>query len=317
MLVAISLLRWFPYRWWRWTHKLLGIPFAFACFHFFTAEKPYANSSPWGWYFGAIMVAGLVAYVLRVVGRDAVAQGLRYRVVGVERSGATTELVLAPVGWHLDFRPGQFAILKLRSRGLREPHPFTIASSPDADELRFHIRHLGDWSAKVQSADLLGVEVRVEGPYGEFAPLPDESAPTYWVAGGVGITPFLSAITTLPRVAETTRPTLLYCVGDRTDATARSEVERAAADGRIRLEWFESRRGRRLTDDGLADVAGPAGMQGAHVAVCGPVALVDDVRAAARSLGATHVETEGFDIRSGFGPDLSEDVDRLVGGLAR
>ena len=29
-LVAVSLLRWFPYRWWRWTHKLLGNPFAFA-----------------------------------------------------------------------------------------------------------------------------------------------------------------------------------------------------------------------------------------------------------------------------------------------
>jgi len=45
VLVGLSLLRWMPYRWWRWTHKLLGIPFVFASWHFFTAEKPYENSS--------------------------------------------------------------------------------------------------------------------------------------------------------------------------------------------------------------------------------------------------------------------------------
>ena len=75
ILVGLSIVRIMPYRWWRWTHKLLGIPFAFASWHFFTAEKPYANGSAWGWWFGAFMVAGLGAYVARVFVRDTVANG--------------------------------------------------------------------------------------------------------------------------------------------------------------------------------------------------------------------------------------------------
>ena len=77
ILVGISLIRWFPYRIWRLTHKLPGIPFAFASLHFFTAEKPYANGSAWGWWFGAFMVAGLAAYVARVLIRDVAVPGGR------------------------------------------------------------------------------------------------------------------------------------------------------------------------------------------------------------------------------------------------
>ena len=107
-LVALSLLRWFPYRWWRLTHKLLGIPFAFASWHFYTAEKTYANGSGWGWYFGSIMVAGLVAFVWRVIGRDVVARGRRYRVAATRVHGSTLEVELSPLGRKLTHRPGQF-----------------------------------------------------------------------------------------------------------------------------------------------------------------------------------------------------------------
>ena len=48
VLVIISLIRWIPYRYWRLTHKFLGVPFAFACWHMFVAEKPFANGSGWG-----------------------------------------------------------------------------------------------------------------------------------------------------------------------------------------------------------------------------------------------------------------------------
>ena len=196
-LVALSVIRWFPYRIWRWTHKLLGVPFAFASWHFVTAEKTYANNSPWGWYFGAIMLAGLGAYLWRVVVRDMIARGRRYDVVAAETHGSTLELELAPKGRPIEHRVGEFAVLKFQDHGLTEPHPFTIASSPDSDTLRFFIRDLGDWTAKLQRRNLVGTEVLVEGPYGEFEPLPHDDRPVLWVAGGVGITPFLSATASL------------------------------------------------------------------------------------------------------------------------
>jgi predicted ferric reductase len=292
ILVAISAIRWFPSRFWRLTHKLLGIPFAFACFHFFTAEKPYANGSAWGWHFGIFMVVGLCAYVVRVVGRDMLDRGVRYRVSSVEQQGSTTALALAPVKGKLVHAPAQFAVLKLQRRGLSEPHVFTIVSSLESDDLRFFVRSVGDWMEKIRHVDLLGSEVLVEGPYGEFEPLREGRSPPFWIAGGVGITPFLSMTDRLTPCPLEERPTLLYCVRSCEDATARATLEQAAEEGRIRLEWFESGAGRRFTKDGLR----------AHVAV---------------ALGARHVETEAFDIRGGIGPDLSVTVDELIAEARR
>ena len=312
-LVAISLLRWFPYRYWRWTHKMLGVPFIFACFHFFTAEKPYANGSGWGLWFGAVMVIGIVAYLWRVVVRDAITKGRRYRIVEGEVSGSTLDLRLEPVGRPLTHDAGQFAMLKVQRRDLLEPHPFTIASSPDDDHLRFFVRDLGDWTARLHQADLKGLEVLVEGPYGRFDPIGSEQTRTVWVAGGVGITPFLSAIASLPANAdEDQRPVLFYCLRSRSDAMALDVLNEAVAEGRLHLELCPSDEGRRFGPALLAEHAGPDGLAGAHVAICGPAGLVHAASEAARSMGAEKIETEDFDIRQGFGPDLSRQVESTL-----
>ena len=311
ILVGISLIRWFPYRYWRLTHKLLGVPFVFASWHFFTAEKTYDNNSPWGWWFGGIMLAGIAAWLLRVIGRDMLRPGVRHRVTNVARLGSTTEIRLAAVNRKFRYRVGQFAVVKLQTRGLREPHVFTIASGPEEDELRFFIRDLGDWTSKVQTADLIGSEVIVEGPYGQFAPLPEHPAPTVWIAGGVGITPFLSAASSLPPAPPNERPLLLYAVRDRADATALEVLERAVSDGVIRLEVFASSEGRRFDEARLAELVGDS-LRGGHAAICGPASLVTAASRACRSLGVRDIETEAFDIRSGFGPDLSTTVEELL-----
>lgn len=312
ILVGLSLIRWFPYRYWRWTHKLLGIPFAFACFHFYTAEKPYANGSGWGWYFGIAMLVGLITYVWRVVIRDMLLPGRRYRVSAVRRSGSTSEIELAAVGRPMPHKAGQFAVLKFQRRGLREPHVFTIASTPASPVLRFFIRDLGDWTSKINELDLEGTDVIVEGPYGTFEPLHDGAARNVWIAGGVGITPFLSALDGLTPTDQ--RPTLFYCVRDRADASAIEVLETAAAEGRLDLEMMVSGEGSRFSDRTLVNHFGPDGLSGAHVAACGPAGLVATAASGARAAGASDVETEDFDIRSGFGPDMSREVDRLVSG---
>ncbi len=325
VLVAASILRWVPYRWWRLGHKLLGVPYLFACFHFFTAEKPYANGSAWGWWFGAWMVIGAVAWIHRVVVRDMFSPGRRYRVVSATATASTLDLRLAPAdGRRLGQRIGQFAFVKVQVPGLREPHPFTIASPPASSELRFLIRSLGDWSSRLGTADLLGADVIVEGPYGRFRPLAGGGA-TLWVAGGVGITPFLAAVASLGDRAslgersdrplpDTRPPTLVYCVRSRSDAMALDELEAAAAAGRIRLSLHVSDEGSRLDPTRLAALLGRADLGGVHVSVCGPAALVSAVVQAGRALGAASVHTEDFDIRQGIGPDLSMAIDRWTRG---
>jgi ferredoxin-NADP reductase len=95
------------------------------------------------------------------------------------------------------------------------------------------------------------------------------------------------------------------------DAMALAALRQAEDEGRIDLRLCSSTLGTRFSLELLAEHAGPD-LSGAHVAVCGPVGLVHTASDAARSLGATDIETEDFDIRQGFGPDLSRDVENLV-----
>lgn len=317
VLVAISVVRWVPYRWWRLSHKLLGVPFVFVAFHTVTVDKPFPPESAWSLALVAISVVGVVAWWWRVVGRDGLRRGLPYRVVSTAVHERTLELELSPVHRSLRHRAGRFAIVKMQLPGLREPHPFTIASAPEEDRLRFFIRDLGDWTAAMRQHDLVGALVRVEGPYGRFEPLPHKRSGRriVWVAGGVGITPFLSAVPTLSAGAPVQeRPLLVYVVHSAQDATAIEVLRRAAAEARIDLEVVASAEGRRLDAELLRELVG-GDLTGAHVAVCGPKGLVATVERTARRLGAERIESEDFDIRSGVGPDLSREIAGLERGL--
>lgn len=312
ILVGVSLLRWLPYRWWRLGHKLLGIPFAFASWHFYTATKPYANDSMWGRWFTGFMILGLVAWVYRVIWRDVIRRGRDHRVASIERVGDTITLDLEPLGRRLRHEAGQFAFLKVRSAGMSEPHPFTIASAPDATNLRFVIRNLGDWTGRLASTVRIGDLVTVEGPYGRLEPLPENGdAPVLWIAGGVGVTPFLGAAAH----SDPSRrhvPRLAYCIRSRDDAPGLDDLEAAHAAGRIDLRLFVSSEGCRLDEPAIRTLLSDIDPAGTHVVMCGPTSLVRASTDALQRLGVKHVHVEGFDIRTGIGPDLSRQVDQLL-----
>lgn len=312
VLVAVSVLRWLPTRWWRWSHKFLVLPYAFASWHFYTATKPYANDSLWGTWFTGFMLLGLAAWVYRVLWRDVVRRGRQYRVSNIGVLGDTTELVLEPVGMPLRYKAGQFVFLKFAVSGMSEPHPFTIASSPEESELRFFIKNLGDWTGELAHRIHVGARVKVEGPYGALPVLPQQPASEIlWIAGGVGITPFLGAACS--RVPDDGPiPHLFYCVRYRQDAVALRELEDADREGRIVLHLHASSEGNRLRSDDVSAVVGPEGFAHAHVVMCGPDGLVKSMRTAVRGLGARHIHVEGFDIRTGIGPDLSRTVHNMM-----
>jgi len=306
----LSVVRILPYRVWRWTHKLMGVPFAFASWHFFTAEKPYENTSAWGLWFGAVMTVGLVSYLTRVFVRDPLLQGSNHRIVSSQLEGDLVSMHLAPEGAKLDFEPGQFAFVRIDKPGLREPHPLSIASSPHEAEIRFVVKTVGDWSTALATADLDGASVAVEGPYGMFAPLGRSGQPSVCIGAGVGITPFLGAIADVDPYEDNV-PFVLYGYRGVDSIAIVDELRRAAGEGRIRLELFDSTRGQRMSPDSLREHVDS--LRGVHVALCGPDSMVRQMEQAARSLGASDIHYEEFDIRSGVGPERSIQIEHAVG----
>lgn len=99
-------------------------------------------------------------------------------------------------GRPIDPMPGQFVFIQIkRNKKISPAHPFTLSSAPGSKELRVSIKAVGDFtSAEIPSLGL-GDEVFIEGPYGWFTYL---RYPTNFdlrfVAGGIGITPFVSML---------------------------------------------------------------------------------------------------------------------------
>ena len=317
ILVGISLLRWIPTRWWRLAHKLLILPYAFACWHFYTSTKPYANASFWGSWFTGFMLLGLVAWLYRVVWRDIFRKGKLHFVSQIEITGNILTIELEPVGKPMKYQLGQFAFLRVKVPRLREPHPFTIASSPDEKCLRFVIRDLGDWTHRLMTSLAINDRIVVEGPYGHLAPIPNHVVDeVVWIAGGVGITPFLGSSISRPTDDGPT-PHLFYCVPSRQNAPAIELLEIAAREGRIILHVHASDEKNRIHPDHVINAIGAGNLQNVHIVMCGPDSLVRSMKSDLRRHGARHMHVEGFDIRSGFGPDLSRHIDDVVGTQLR
>lgn len=187
----------FAYERWRLVHIVLAIVVPTASYVHVVLVARFSDDPALKWgSFVMVAVAVCCVFYLRIA-RPYGGGWLPYRVREVRPDGsAAVSLVLEPDGHDgLSFTPGQFAWLKFADArySLRE-HPFSIASSAArADALSFTIRTNGDFTGTV--TDIApGTRVLVDGPHGAWRPEPGTTV-TY-VAGGVGVTPALSACAT-------------------------------------------------------------------------------------------------------------------------
>ncbi|MBT9612449.1 MAG: ferric reductase-like transmembrane domain-containing protein [Burkholderiales bacterium] len=143
-------------------------------------------------------------------------------------SDEIVEVSLRPLAQPLAAVPGQFVMAAFfegpHYRGCGEYHPYTISGAIPDGGLRLNIKALGDCTRTMQSLEA-GVAARIQGPFGEFFASRNAS-PEVWIAGGIGVTPFLAQL----RLGEVTRPTeFIYVYRTAQDACYLDEMERYAA----------------------------------------------------------------------------------------
>jgi len=91
-------------------------------------------------------------------------------------------------------RAGQFASIRVPGpEGWSEPHPFTISAAPEDSLLRMTIKKEGAFTSAIPDLKP-GTPVKVMGPLGVFCKAVDSQPEIVMIAGGVGITPFLSVL---------------------------------------------------------------------------------------------------------------------------
>ena len=130
-----------------------------------------------------------------------------------------------------NFKPGQYAMLSFynQTRKLFINHPFSIASSPKQDGLlTFGIKILGKFTQNLQKLEL-GSQIEVLGPFGDFIFNPKKHQEAVFIAGGVGITPFISATDYASSLELNNKINLLYSVRTLKDALFYEEIKKLAA----------------------------------------------------------------------------------------
>jgi len=264
------------YKRWKALHSLAGPAVMLGVLH----ALPLSRSFPLGkavWLgYGSLAI---LAFVYRIcLARYFGCQ--RYTIVSAESAGAgIVELAMKPEGQLLDYHPGQFIYLTPLDPGLpsgrNEEHPYTISSSPREGVLRIAIKDAGDASGALQKVSL-GSQALVEGPYGAFFPAKRKATSELWIAGGIGLAPFLSCARTLTS-SESVDIDLIYCVQDETRAHFRAELEAIAsqvAGFRLWLHYFyrEGPLSARFITTCCADFAAR------EIFLCGPGPLMDLAR---------------------------------------
>ena len=137
------------------------------------------------------------------------------------------------------FVPGQFALIYIEAKDGWHRHPFTIASAPAERILRVTVKALGDYTSRLRELLEPGMPAVVGGPHGRFnhaKGAPDQ----VWIAGGVGIAPFLSWMRALDEHPPPGRVDLLLRVLRRAGAVRRGTSTCAAGGDDVRCHLVDS-----------------------------------------------------------------------------
>jgi ferredoxin-NADP reductase len=126
----------------------------------------------------------------------------------------------------MPYEPGQYATLAFMRNGRRTPvRCFSITSSPkDGSRLQFALRIKGKYTQAAARHIREGNKVWVDGPFGGFIFKPAVHNPVVFLAGGIGITPFLSMIRCATDLELSNDIVLIYGCPDQNDVVFADEL---------------------------------------------------------------------------------------------
>lgn len=305
-----------------YVQRSFGAVLVLAGLHVFMTAGAKAASGALTVYLALLAVAAVAAFLYRSIFGSILVRRYDYLVTAVRPLDETVlEIVMAPVDRRLQARPGQFvfvtfysdpfnaqfhpvsvtsqgesAVIVLRPGDARDQfHPFSLTSPGGSRELSLAVKAVGDFTSALSRLEP-GAAARIEGPYGTFSHLDIPNRRQVWIAGGIGITPFLSMARSL--AGDGFDIDLYWGVNTRPQAYFAEELDRLVRS----LSGFRFH----LVVEDVAGFVTPelvaerSGFEGADLLIVGPPAMERALRSqfVAAGVADRRIHSERF----AFGP---------------
>ena len=296
LLIILALLKQFPYRWFFRTHRWLALVYLVLVVHSVILMPPPYWSSLLGATMALLLVAGSFAAcvsLLRQVGR-------RHQVVGhigevtYHADNRVLQVNIMLDGAWPGHNPGQFAFVTFDEN--EGPHPFSLSSAWKNDgKLSFSIKGIGDYTRTLPNALHKGDTVTIQGPYGCFD-FRGHKPGQIWIAGGIGIAPFIACLKALAEIDKGKHIDLFYCTSVPDKGFIES-IQQLAEQARIRLHVLIASEQGRLTPQRLRQQI--TDWKNRDVWFCGPAEFGNELRRdlTGHGLPASDFHQELFNMR--------------------
>lgn len=268
-----------PYHVWYLTHKLLGVSFLFGSIHALTIGSDISSFLPLKLWMSVWIAAGCFSAMYSLFFYKLFGPKFTYEVERIERAIDVVTIYLRPKnGKKISFSAGQFVYICFKDKRIgSELHPFSIASGSTEDRIQLSAKIVGDFTLKLTKVLKEGTLTSIYGPYGQFIEDPALLKNSVWIAGGIGVTPFLSLLS-----KEVNKPTegmihFYYTYTQKFEAVFLSQIESIMMTlPHVRFfDWCTTER-KRLTVDTIKSHTDLQSINA--VFLCGPLPMMESFK---------------------------------------
>jgi len=271
-LLALTLFLRPRYDIWKWTHKFLGGVFIFAFLHVFLIPSDVSSFFPLRIYLLGMGILALSLFFYSTVFGKWLRKKYIYQVSLVQQvAKGVWQVIMEPMTKQMPFLAGQFIFVNFENKNIRkESHPFSLTSNPHTNNLSLVIKGLGDYTKQIHHLSP-GTTAFIEGPFGSFSYKNALFKQQIWIAGGIGITPFLSMIQEIQHESRFEYMIdLYYCIHDENEFLDLACLKELPKN--IRLIAYYSDRYGFITADYIEKQSGS--LQEKDIFLCAPPVMI-------------------------------------------